>query len=250
MKLFYLLACCLFSFSTIAAQVIKVGLYDFPPYAFVAEKSPSITMQMIDAMNKFQNDYRFVGVHTTSKRRYLDFENKKFDMIMFESIKWGWQDFPVVASRPFATGFEVYVTLAKGGRGQGFFTDFENKVMIGVLGYHYQFADFSADPEFLSKHFKLIQTDGQKKSLELILNDRGDIAVLSQEYLNYHFMYFPDDKAKLLISEKYDQIYRHTILVRDSSGISIKYINDLLDGMTKQGILESLLGKYGLEITP
>ena len=250
MKLYYLLVLCLLATNVTASQIVKVGLYDFPPYAFVAEKSSSITMQMIDVMNKFQSDYEFVGVPTTSKRRYLDFQNKKFDMIMFESKKWGWQDYPVVASIAFATGFEVYTTLAKPERDQRFFSDFKNKVMIGVLGYHYQFADFSTDAEFLSKNFKLIQTDGQKKSLELILNDRGDIAVLSREYLNYHFMHFPKDEAKLLISEKFDQIYRHTILVRENSHISIDYINQLLGQMNHQGILAALLGKYGLEITP
>ncbi|WP_448549525.1 substrate-binding periplasmic protein [Thalassotalea fusca] len=236
------------SFEAFTAEIVKVGLYDFPPYAFVTDGSESIAVQLIDAMNAFQHQYKFVGIPTTSKRRYLDFEKNKFDMIIFEDIKWGWQDYPVTASYPFATGYEVYVTLAKPERDQSFFNDFQDKVMIGVLGYHYQFANFSTDPEFLSKNFKLIQTDGQKKSLELILNNRGDIAVLSKEYLNYHFMQSPQDKDKLLISDKYDQIYNHTVLVRKNSHIAIEYINELLGNMRKKGILDTLFGKYGLEI--
>jgi len=248
MKLSILILGLWLSFNAYTADVIKVGLYDFPPYAFVTEESESIAVQLLDAMNAFQHQYKFVGVPTTSKRRYLDFEKNKFDMIIFEDKKWGWQDYPVIASYPFATGYEVYVTLAKPERDQSFFNDFKDKVMIGVLGYHYQFADFSTDPEFLSKNFKLIQTDGQKKSLELILNNRGDIAVLSREYLNYHFMQSPQDKDKLLISDKFDQIYNHTVLVRENSRISIDYINDLFERMRKKGILDALLGQYGLEI--
>lgn len=249
MRLQALLVICLLSTSVLATEVVKVGIYDFPPYVFIADNTTGITVQMIAAMNKFQKKYKFVAVPTTARRRYRDFEQNKFDMMIFESKNWGWQKYPVAVSQVFVTGFEVYVTQAKLGRGQFFFSDFKNKAMIGVLGYHYQFAGFNADQDYLENNFKILQTDSQKKSLELILNDRGDIAVLSKEYLSYHFSHSPEDEAKLLISDKFDQIYRHSILVRDNNKFSLSYINEMLDKMEQKGTLIPLWEKYGLKAT-
>jgi polar amino acid transport system substrate-binding protein len=248
MRMYVLFISYLLSASALAADVIKVGIYNFAPYAFIADRPSGITVQMIAAMNKFQTKYEFVAVPTTSKRRYLDFENNKFDMMIFESKNWGWQKYPVVASQSFVTGMDVYVTQAKPGRGQDFFSGFKNKTMIGVLGYHYQFTGFHAEQDYLEKNFNLLQTDSQKRSLELILNDRGEIAVLSKEYLSYHFAHSPADKVKLIISDKFDQIYPHTILVRKNHELSVRYINKLLAQMKKKGALKPLWEKHGLEV--
>mgnify|MGYP000091049873 CR=1 FL=1 len=248
MKYIVLIFGMLASASLVAAEIVKVGVYDFPPYAFVDKKASGIAIQMMEEMNKFQDKYEFVPVLTTSKRRYRDFKAKKFDMVFFESKNWGWQDLPVDASVPFVTGFEVYVTQSKPGRGQEFFSDFKNKAMIGVLGYHYQFANFKTDHGYLKENFNLIQTDGQEKSLELILKGRGEIAVISKEYLNYHFLSKPANKNMLLISDKYDQIYRHTILVRKNYTPTVDYLNNLLMQMEKSRVLTPLWQKYGLEV--
>ena len=250
MKFYPLIIACLFAVNAFATETIKVGIYDFPPYAFVGEDTKGIAVQMITEMNKFQSDYKFIPVPTTSKRRYRDFEQKKFDMIIFENKEWGWQDYPIDASKNFVTGFEVYVAQALAGRDQDFFTDFKSKAMIGVLGYHYRFANFSTDQEYLVNNFNLLQTSGQKKSLELILKGRGDIAVLTKEYLNYHFLTSPTDRTKLLISKKFDQIYRHTILIRKNHQLSVQYINQLLANMKQKGVLTPLWNKYGLEVAP
>lgn len=243
----YVLLSCLFSTRALAVDIVKVGIYDFPPYASITDKSIGISVKMIAAMNKFQHEYEFVVVPTTARRRYSDFEKNKFDMMIFESKNWGWGKYPIAVSNAFATGAEVYVTQAKPGRGQDFFSDFKNKVMIGVLGYHYQFAGFNTDQDYLENNFNLLQTNSQKKSLELIINDRGEIAVLSKEYLNYHFSQSPGDKSKLLISDKLDQTYQHTILVRKNRKLSISYINKLLAQMKKKGTLKPLWKKYGLK---
>lgn len=249
MKLCTLIISSVLSVSALAAEIVKVGVYDFPPYAFITDKTNGVTVQMIAAMNQFQQEYEFVTIPTTARRRYSDFDKNKFDMMIFENKNWGWRDYPVTASQAFSTGAEVYVTLAKPDRGQDYFSDFKNKAMIGVLGYHYQFTGFNADQHYLENNFNIIQTSSQKQSLELILNNRGEIAILSKEYLKHHFNHSPSDKTKLLISEKFDQIYQHSILVRNKHKLSVKYINDLLRKMKQKGILTPLWKQYGLEAT-
>jgi polar amino acid transport system substrate-binding protein len=249
MRLYSLFISFLFSASTLAIDVVKVGTYDFPPYAFISDNTTGITIQMIAAMNKFQNRYEFVAIPTTAKRRYRDFDHKKFDMMIFESTKWGWQNYPLAVSHAFVTGADVYVTQAKSGRGQDFFSDVKNKAIVGVLGYHYQFANFPDTQDYLKKNLDLLQTNNQKKVLELILNDRAQIGILPKEYLHYHFSNSPADEAKLLISDKFDQIYQHTILVRENHKISVSYINKMLSEMKQKGTLKPLWEKYGLEAT-
>jgi len=247
MRRYILFFCFFLSTSTLAANVVKVGIYDFPPYVFIADNTIGITVQMMAAMNKFQNEYEFVGVPTTARRRYQDFDKNKFDMMMFESINWGWQQYPVAASKAFITGAEVYVTQAKLGRGQEYFSDFKSKALIGVFGYHYQFASFHSESDYLDSNFNFVYTNSQKQSLELILNNRGEVAILSKEYLHYHFIHSPADKDKLLLSDKFDQIYQHTILVRKNNNPSIEYINKLLNEMKQKGVLKSLWEEYALE---
>ncbi len=248
MRLYALLITLSCSLNLLAKEIVKVGVYDFSPYVFVGDDITGISVQMLDEINKFQDQYQFIVVPTTARRRYRDFEQEKFDMLIFENKDWGWQNYQAEASEPFVTGFEVYVAQLQQGRGQEFFSDFSNKAIIGVLGYHYQFANFSTDQNYLKQNFNLIQTSSQQNSLKLLLNGRGDIAVLTKEYLNYHFLSSPQDKTKLLISDKFDQIYRHTILIRKEHSLSVGYINQLLNSMKIKGSLMPLW-KYGLEAT-
>ncbi len=247
MRICIVLVSYLLSISVYSAELVKVGVYDFPPYVFIAGETTGLTMELITQMNHAQDKYKFITVPTTARRRYSDFEKHKFDMMVFESKSWGWQKYPVDVSQVFVTGDEVYVTQAKPGRGQDFFTDFENKAMIGVMGYHYQFANFQADQDYLKKHFNILQTNSQQISLELILKDRGEIAVISREYLKYHFANVPTDKEKLLISDKLDQVYRHTFIIRKDTVPSVSYINKLLEQIKQQGTLKPLWKRYGLK---
>ena len=231
-----------------AIEVVKVGVYEFPPYVFVNDKATGITVEMIGLMNKFQKDYRFEVVTTTPQGRYKDFVDKKFDMLLFESKGWGWLKYPVKGSMAFLKGAEHYVALVEPGRGQDFFTDFKNKKMVGMLGYHYAFARYHAEADYLKKNYNMTLTDNQQTNLDLILNKRGDIAVMSKAYLNYYFAKHPDLKAKFLVSDKTDQIYRHTALVRTGlKTISFRDINKLLQGMKTKGVLTPLWKKHGLE---
>jgi polar amino acid transport system substrate-binding protein len=73
------------------------------------------------------------------------------------------------------------------------------------------------------------------------------MTVISMEYLNYHFTHYPDDKNKLLISDKFDQIYQHTMLVRRDNRLTVQYINTLIDNMKTKGALRLIWQSYGLD---
>jgi len=232
----------------IKAATVKVGGYIFPP--FIEEMQDNyfgMALDLIEAMNKFQDKYKFQFVLTSSKRRYIDFETKRYDMILFESINWGWKDKDIQASKVFLKGGEVYITIAKPTKNQNFFNNLKNKSIGGYLGYHYGFANFNADEDFLKKSFNIELTTSHERNIKKVILERIDIAVITKSYLNNYIIRNPYIKNKILISDKLDQEYNHTILVRKNIKPGIKEINELLTNMKTENVLSDIWKKYGIE---
>lgn len=233
-----------------AREIIKVGGYEFGPFVDVdpAGKASGLTLELIERLNAAQDHFVFQFVLTSPSRRYKDFEDHRFDMVLFESADWGWTEkhLPVVASDVFLTGGELYVAQAQPGRGQEYFTDLTTKRMVGILGYHYGFANFEADPAVLTRQFKLTLVNNNTASIELILKDRGDIAVVTDAYLKRYLRLHPEAAGRLLVSERFDQRYHHRALIRDGAAISVSEFNQLLSTMTRDRTLAKLWHDFGL----
>ncbi len=228
---------------------VKVGGYAFPPFVELSDnKKPSgITLDLIKKMNTFQQKYRFEFVLTSPKRRYQSFENGMYDLIFFESMVWGWQGKNVAASKVFLQGGEVYITKKTPEKNQFYFNDFKGKSMAGILGYHYQFADFNSDRTFLESRYNMKLFNRHSAIFKPIITGRIDIAVVTLSYLKNYLKTHPEIKDQIMISKKYDQIYNHTVLVRQNANPSVHDINHLLDEMGQQGLLKALWERYGIQ---
>lgn len=225
-------------------QTVNVGGYVFPPFV---DNHAGVTHDLIQAMNAFQSQYKFVFVPTSAGRRYKDMRDGKFTIMLFESAAWGWENEPVDQSRVFLRGDgEVYVALAKAGRDQRFFQELSKHTLIGVMGYHYGFANFNAAPAELAKKFRITFADDSEAMLRMLLKERGDIAVVTKSYLQAYLLRHPELRGKLLVSEQLDQAYNHTILARKGSVPGVKELEKILDGMEKAGLLKKLWNQYGI----
>ena len=123
---------------------------------------------------------------------------------------------------------------------------------MGVMGYHYGFANFNADEEYLSRHFKILLSSDHLRNIRLILIDRpelAEVAVVTRSYLSAYLREHPEDKSKLMISDKMDQHYHHTILVRENGPLPVSEINRLLDELTSSGEMRRLTERYGIDAT-
>lgn len=224
--------------------IVGVGAYHFPPFL---DDNVGVTPDLIKAMNAFQKQYKFVMVPTSAGRRYKDMRDGKFSLMLFESIAWGWENEAVDASRVYLQGDgEVYVALAKPGRNQGFFHDLAKRTLIGVMGYHYGFADFNANQAELAKKFRITFADDSEAMLRMLIKERGEIAVVTKSYLQSYLLKHPELQGKLLISDRMDQAYNHTALVRKGNQPGVKEIEKILDGMEKSGQLKKLWAQYGI----
>lgn len=243
---FFVFLAGLYAISANAQQVVKVGGYDFPPFIDKTAGSTSLTLDLIAALNAFQRKYVFEFVNTSSKRRFINFDEKRYDLIFFEALDWGWQGREIEASDVIMQGGTVYVTRADKHKDQRYFDDFTGKSIWGILGYHYGFANFNADHEFLRKTYNAHMTTSQDGLIEAAVSGRADISVVVKEYLQIYLLKHPAVQRKILISRKFDAVNSYTILVRKGINPDVAELNNILADMENAGILKKLWGKYNL----
>lgn len=230
-----------------AVKEVRIGATEFPPYIVLNRDGTvsGILIETIECLNSIQNKYKFVAIPYSAMRRHNGFKNKVFDVSFFDNIEWGWDKSQVDVSDIFMRGKEIYIALDKPGRGEEFFSDLKKRTMIGVLGYHYGFADFNSDPAFLRKNFKMQLTSSNEGSIEMVLEGRGDVAVVSDAFLNWYLEKKPTNK-KILISKKVDQHYLHTVILRKNTSPTVQEMNALLKQFRKSKVYDSILQKYGV----
>ncbi len=161
----------------------------------------------------------------------------------------GWKDKGIAVSKVFLKGGEVYITKAEFSKDQSYFDSIKHKSIAVILGYHYGFANFNSDEKFLKNNFNIQLSSTHKGNIGKILMGRSDISVITLSYLNRFFKQNPDMKKRLLVSEKFDQQYNHTILLRKNSKIDVKEVNTLLTKMDEAGMLSRIWKKYGIQVS-
>jgi polar amino acid transport system substrate-binding protein len=230
-------------------DIVRVGGYDFPPFVEIGQGTVSgLTPDLLAALNNAQSRYEFRFVPTSARRRYSDVAEGRFDVMFFESPEWEWtqRNAAVDFSDVFLTGGEVFVAPAKPGRGQEWFDQLKGKRLVGILGYHYGFADFNADPAVLALDWNMKLVGSQTSGIEMVLAGRMDVGVVTDSYLWAYLKRNPDAAGKLLISQRYDQRYNHRVLVRRGGPIDSAAVNGLLDQLRRDGTLHKLWRQAGV----
>lgn len=227
-----------------APITVKVGAYEFPPY--VTESGAGVTQALLDLLNGEQADFRFELVRTSPQRRYEDMERGRFDMIAFESLAWGWKGRPVEASRVFLRDAEVFVAKTGPGVDQSYFDVLDGKTILGRLGYHYAFAGMTADPEVLEKRFNTRLTVTHEGNVRSVAAGRAALAIVTRSFLTRFLKSNPDMAPLLLVSDRTDQIYEHTILVRRGGPVDAAWVDATLDRLERSGALPALWTRQGI----
>lgn len=245
----------LLSLPAYATTEITVGVYNFPPVATVqsSKKADGLLGDLLKELNSDHDDLAFRIVHTSPKRRHLDFNAGLYDVIFFESPDWGWKALPVSRTHPVLKDEEVYIALKKSGRDQSFFDNVAERRIVAISGYHYGFTGLSTDNESLENRFDIEFSHSHSRNLNLIKADRpslAEIAVVSRSYLHMHFLENPEDRDRFLVSDQEDQTYLLHILVRNGGSIDAQTIEELLAPLIEDGRYQRLVKKYGLQLPP
>lgn len=235
-----------------AAEVVKVGGAHFPPYVIKSnlQESSGLLPQLLDALNQAQSEYEFTMLPTAIVRRFGDLQRGRIDMAIFENPQWGWQDIDAEAVDMGLEDAELFVAKSEELRGQQYFEQLQGKRLALYRGYHYGFAGFNSDPEFLSSTFNANLGHSHDSNLLMVLRGRADVALVTRSNL-YDFLERNRDYARqLLISERIDQVYRHHAMIRAGAPISPERFAALLEQLRVSGELQRIFSPYRIAVMP
>lgn len=242
----------LLALPAVAAQLVRVSSAHFPPYTVRPEQGvdTGLLPQLVDALNQLQSDYRFELVPTSVARRYRDFEQGRVDIAIFENPLWGWQQIPHATVDMGLEDAEVFVALRKTGRDQDYFVDLKGKSLALFNGYHYAFAGFNPDPQFLMSHYNATLTYSHDSNLLMVLRGRTDVALVTRSYLRDYLAHHAGTAQQLLASERTDQVYHHYALLRPNSPIADTEFTRLMKRLRDSGVLSRIFQPYQVAVLP
>ncbi|WP_374761317.1 amino acid ABC transporter substrate-binding protein [Pseudomonas sp. sp1636] len=235
-----------------AQQVVHVGGAFFPPYVAKAQESQhaGLLPQLLDALNRAQSDFHFIVRPTSISRRFRDFEQGRIDLSMFENPAWGWQGIAHDVVDMGLEDAEVFVARVEPGRGQGYFKRLRGKRLALLNGYHYGFAGFNAEAQFLAKNFNAILNHSHDSNLLMVLRGRADIALATRSYIGDFLRRNRQYAGQLLVSQRVDQHYRHQVLLRPAAPISPAQLDRLFEQLRREGQLSAIFAPYQIVVRP
>lgn len=227
---------------------VRVGGYVFPP--FVNEVSggrwSGLTLDVLGALNRMQDQYEFVFYPTSARRRFRDFKQGHYDVMLFESPQWGWQHEAVDSLPSPLAGREVFIARAVEGRGQEYFNDRQGKRIALFSGYHYAFAGFDSDREYLRTQHNAVMTFSHESKIRMVLRGRVELSVVGETFLEHYLAKHPVYREQLLISQEPDQEYRHALIVRRGAQPEVALLGELFAQLDDSGELARLLARHGI----
>jgi ABC-type amino acid transport substrate-binding protein len=210
--------------------------------------------QLVEALNALQSDYQFVLVPTSIPRRFGDFKQGRIDMAIFENPAWGWKDIPHTDVDMGLEDAEIFVAQrqpeGRAVRQQDYFANLTGKRLALFSGYHYEFANFNAEPQYLAKNYNATLTYSHDSNLLMVLRGRADIALVTRSYLNDYFLRNLNVANELLVSERIDQIYHHYAILRPAAPISGEAFGKLLQGLRDNGQMLRIFEPYKIAVVP
>lgn len=236
----------------LAVEQVRVGAAHFPPYVVGPEggQTSGLLLDVVEALNRVQAQYQFIIVPTSLPRRFRDLQQGRIDLSLFENPGWGWQGVPHVSVDLRLEDAEVFVAKRVDGREQSYFRHLDGKRLALFNGYHYAFAQFNADPQYLVEHYSATLTYSHDSNLMMVVRDRADIALVTRSYLTDFMTRHPDIAQQLLVSDRIDQIYHHVIMLRPEAPISGETMQGLLQQLRDSGEMARIFEPYRVILVP
>lgn len=208
---------------------VRVGSYEYGVVYFYEDNKPAgLSPQLIVALNAIQSKYFFELVETSSRRRYGDLAEGMFDMVLLESPDWEWDRQNVVFSDTIVTEYDLYIARRNDIPGPSWFENLNSRHILCVLGFHYGFAGFNANPDYLHDEFNVSLLYNEQQVLEKLLSGEGDIGVLSAGFLSRAFQRQPELPTQVFIGPKPDASHDLVAVMSENSVIPVAEFNDLI----------------------
>lgn len=216
---------------SLATIIVNVACSNFPPYYYV-ENGVCVkgkALEKIKQLNANQKNYEFRVFVTSPARKTVDFNQRKFDMSLYSNINWGWDKQEVFPSCVFANDYEVFITRKENTIvDPNFFDNISKKKIAAINGYHYGFANFNADKDYLRQNFDIELSNTHAGNIMAVILRRVDVAIVTKSFLDDWRAEHPDLAKELVESKKYDQTYQFTAVLRKNGPINQEEIDAIL----------------------
>ena len=220
---------------------IKVGVYEYGVvYYFEDGKQHGIAPILINLLNDLQDDYRFQLAETSSRRRYRALSSGEIDLVLLESSQWEWQELDVSFSDRIVTERDVYLTSSSRLDAQSLFADVTAHRILCVLGFHYGFAEFNANPQYLRDNFDVLLRYNEKDVLNGVLTDEAPIGIVSAGFLGRQFVADSRMRDRVVIADEPDGVYDLVSVLSNKSAISLERLNQLIAQLRENGEVDRL----------
>lgn len=220
---------------------VKVGAYEYGVVYFFEEGEPKgLVPALITLMNRMQDDYHFELAETSSRRRYQAIEQGEVDLVLLESAEWDWPDYDVLLSNPIVREKDIYLALSNRTDTQELFSDVTAHRLLCVLGFHYGFADYNADPEYLRDNFNVSLHYNEGEVLAGLFANEAPIAIVSAGFLARQLVDDPRLRDRIVIADQPDATYDLVSVLSKDSAISLDAFNALIAELLATGEVERL----------
>jgi len=226
-----------------SAEIVSVGLTSVqPPLVIDTRTKKGLVYDVLDILNNFQDDFKFVGNFYPPKRLLAEYDTLGIHMIAFNDVKWGWAQRKGVGSLTLTDGRDLFFSLKKGIKRT------PKGGLTAVSGFHYAFAGF--DPVTLQNMPNVSLVIDEPAVIKMLVNGRTEKGISSETYLKWLSVSDPGTFSMLQIEEKEDNRYNRQLVVFPSSPISIDQLNVFLNNANVRTALAKAFKKYGLSPPP
>lgn len=229
---------------------VKVGAYEYGVVYFYENGQPKgMVPHLISLLNDMQDEYVFELAETSSRRRYWAVMSGEVDLVLLESSNWDWHELNVRFSDTIVREQGVYLALAGRDDAEMLFEDVIRYPILCVLGFHYGFADFNADPEYLRQNYDVLLRYNEKDVLAGLLSGEAPIGVVSAGFLATQVIENPDLRDAIVIADQPDATHDLVSVFSDSSSISPERLNQLIAKLRTTGELERMWQQHHLGLS-
>jgi ABC-type amino acid transport substrate-binding protein len=220
---------------------VRVGAYEYGVvYFFEDGEQKGFVPALITLLNGVQDDYHFELAETSSRRRYQALENGEVDLVLLESAQWDWPDYDVLFSNPIVREKDLYLALSNRADAQELLSDVTAHRMLCVLGFHYGFANYNADPEYLRDNFNVSLHYNEGEVLAGLFAGEAPIAIVSAGFLARQLVSDPRLRDRVVIADQPDAAYDLVSVLSKDSAISLDAFNALIAELLATGEVERL----------
>ena len=243
-----LLLCCYFAVVNAAEDLtinIRVGIHAQPPFQLENPKGGA-AYELVRALNTVQSTFNFELVPIPVKRKIQSMQEGWIDVSIFDNPKWGWQQ-KVNTSFSLIKTQDVFITKNKPGIVQNYLKEYDDKKIVLVRGYHYNFIDFETEVTEISRKIDVTLVNSEVELIKMVLMDRADIGVVNNVTLDWFLKQNTRYRDDIYRSNFFDSEVQRYLLTFEGSPIDTEEVNAIISLADKKGLLAPIYKKYAME---